>query len=136
MSFRSRAALSCIVAASLLFGCQSPGGASRDVEQYDATTFYETIGLRAGSVAPDGQTVLYSSDASGVFNAYAIAPGGGEPVQLTASTTDAITGISFFPADRRLVYQKDVGGNEIVHVYVRELDGKVVDLTPGEKVKA
>jgi prolyl oligopeptidase len=103
---------------------------------YDAPTFYDTTTLRAVAFSPSGDALLFTSDASGIFNAYSISPEGGAATQLTDSTTDAITGISFFPSDRRLVYQKDQGGNELVHVYVRELDGRVVDLTPGEKLKA
>ena len=50
------------------------------------------------------------------------------------ATSDAITGVSFFPGgrsgDERLVFHKDQGGNELVHVYVREMDGRIVDLLP------
>jgi len=120
----------------LFAACQAIDSTPREVQRYDARTFYETVGLRAVSFAPDGASVLFSSDRSGVYNAYAIPPEGGEATQLTDSTSDAITGISFFPNDRRLVFQKDQGGNELVHVYVKELDGRVVDLTPGEKTKA
>jgi dipeptidyl aminopeptidase/acylaminoacyl peptidase len=107
-----------------------------DVPHYDAPTLYDTTTVRAVSFSPMGDAVLFSSDASGVFNAYSISPDGGEPAQLTSSTTDAITPAFFFPKDKRLVFEKDQGGNELAHVYVRETDGRVVDLTPGEKLTA
>lgn len=108
----------------------------REVPRYDAKTFFDTISLRGVDIAPDGDAILFASDASGVFNAYTIPPQGGSPVPLTASTTDAISGASFFPKDRRIVFMKDQGGNELDHVYVRELDGREVDVTPGEGLKA
>src|SRR5262249_51198963 len=35
-----------------------------------------------------------------------------------------------------ILYTQDEGGNELNHLHVREIDGKVRDLTPGAKVKA
>ena len=48
---------------------------------------------------------------------------GGEPTPLTESTTDAVLVRSFFPADDRILYSSDQGGNELNHLYVREQDG-------------
>src|SRR3546814_9127016 len=55
---------------------------------------------------------------------------------LTTSTTDSTFAISWFPNDARVLYSADQGGNELDHLYVREVDGTTRDLTPGEKVKA
>jgi dipeptidyl aminopeptidase/acylaminoacyl peptidase len=44
--------------------------------------------------------------------------------------------VSYFPADDRLLYRSDEGGNELTHIYVRETDGTTKDLTPGTKLKA
>ena len=44
--------------------------------------------------------------------------------------------MGYFPHDERFLYTSDQGGNELNHLYVRELDGSVRDLTLGEKVKA
>ncbi|MEO6709435.1 MAG: prolyl oligopeptidase family serine peptidase [Planctomycetota bacterium] len=119
-----------------LAACSALPGTPRAVPRYDAATFYETTTVRGVSIAPAGDAVLFTSDKSGVFNAWQVPAQGGEPQMLTDSTTDAISGISFFPDDRRLLFQKDEGGNELVHVYVRELDGRVVDITPGNSLKA
>src|SRR5262249_17290883 len=40
------------------------------------------------------------------------------------------------PRDDRILYTQDEGGNELNHLYVRETDGKVRDLTPGKNLKA
>jgi dipeptidyl aminopeptidase/acylaminoacyl peptidase len=109
--------------------------------RYSAETFFNTTsyGLAPASghaFSPDGSHVLIASDKSGVFNAYALPVAGGEPVQLTASTANAAFPLSYFPADDRVLFTSDQGGDELDHVFVRERDGSVKDLTPGEKVKA
>jgi dipeptidyl aminopeptidase/acylaminoacyl peptidase len=109
---------------------------AREIPRHSAATFYDTVSLRGVSLAPDGETVLFTSDRSGVFNAYTVPIGGGDPTALTTSTTDAIAAATFFPRDRRVVYLRDQGGNELDHVYVREVDGREVDVTPGERLKA
>jgi dipeptidyl aminopeptidase/acylaminoacyl peptidase len=120
---------------ALLPGCRSAANRPR-AAVYDARTFYETVTLRGVSLSADGEAVLFSSDVTGVFNAYTLGPRGGEPLALTASTGDAIQALSFFPADRRVLFQRDRGGDELVHLYVRGLDGSVRDLTPGEGLRA
>ena len=44
--------------------------------------------------------------------------------------------LRYFPEDERFLYLSDEGGNELDHLYVRELDGSIKDLTPGENLKA
>src|SRR3546814_17804496 len=55
---------------------------------------------------------------------------------MTTSTSDSTFAVSWFPNDARMLYSADQGGNELDHLYVREVDGTTRDLTPGEKVKA
>lgn len=115
--------------------------ATASIPRYDAKTFFETTTYAMPSGAgfaffPDGQSVLVSSDKSGIFNAYAISIADGTARPLTDSTTNAVFALSVFPADGRILYTFDGGGNELNHVYVREEDGTARDLTPGEKLKA
>ncbi len=110
-------------------------------EQYSAETFFATtsVGLPGGAAhafSPDGSHILMSSDASGVFNVYAQPVNGAAPVQLTDSQTNATYAVSYFPADERVLFTTDGGGDELNHVLVREADGTVIDLTPGEGLKA
>ena len=122
----------------LLAGCQSAGDGidARAIRQYSIDDFLGSTSLRGASFSPDNSKILVSSDQTGVFNAYAILLDGSEPVQLTESTTDAILVESYFPRDERFIYLADQGGNELDHVYVRELDGTIIDITPGEGHKA
>jgi len=119
----------------------APAPAEEAVERYSAEAFFATTsvglpGSAAHAFSPDGTHVLMSSDATGVFNVYAQPVDGGEPVQLTDSTTNAMFAVSYFPADERVLYTFDEGGDELNHVIVREVDGSVRDLTPGDDLKA
>ncbi|KPP80433.1 MAG: Prolyl oligopeptidase family protein [Oceanicaulis sp. HLUCCA04] len=111
------------------------------VPRYDAEAFYATTSYSLGSAAGhvfNAETghLLISSDETGVFNAYALDPATGERTALTSSDANATFAVSWFPADGRALVTADQGGNELNHVYVRELDGSLQDLTPGENVKA
>jgi dipeptidyl aminopeptidase/acylaminoacyl peptidase len=106
------------------------------VPVYDAQTFFATTSIFGASFSHDENRLLISTDASGVFNVYSQQFTGGDPEQLTHSTTDALLAQSWFPEDDRFLFTADQGGNELNHLYVRESDGTVKDLTPGESLKA
>ncbi len=119
----------------------TPAAAAPETTTYTARQFFESTSYGVGSssgynFSADGKHILVNSDQSGVFNAYMMPVDGGEAVPLTTSTSNATFGSSFFPNDNRLLFTADEGGNELNHLYVRTLDGSVVDLTPGEDLKA
>lgn len=109
--------------------------------RYSAQQFFETTSFGMASpdgiaFSRDGRNLLISSDRSGVFNVYALPLAGGDPVQITRSTTNATTALSYFPNDDRILFTADQGGNELNHIYVRLSDGTERDLTPGERLRA
>lgn len=107
--------------------------------QYGAEAFFATTSyiLAAGHAwSPDDSALLISSDESGIFNVYALAAADGAKTALTHSTTDSTFAVSWFPADARVLFSADQGGNELDHLYVRERSGETRDLTPGENLKA
>ena len=87
----SRLGVSLLLLAATL-GCRALPGGARTPATYDAKTFYETTSLAGASFSADGTRLLVTSDASGVFNAYAIDIASEEMSQLTESTTDLLTG--------------------------------------------
>ncbi len=118
-----------------------PVSAVVDIPQYSAEAFFKTTsfalpGSAGYAFSMDGKTILMYSDATGVFNVYALPVDGGAPEQLTHSTDNAVYAVSWFPADKRILYTYDGGGNELNHVFVRETDGSTRDLTPGDELKA
>ncbi len=121
----------------LLFAaCSRREPAAPAVTQYSVADFYKNVELFGNSFSFDNKRLLVSSNKSGIFNAYEIPVSGGEPKQLTTSTTDSIFAQSYFPKDDRIIYSSDKGGNELSHVFVRNPDGTTRDLTPGEKLNA
>ncbi|WP_291842974.1 S9 family peptidase [Maricaulis sp.] len=144
---------SCLFMAGLLAACQpaqpgtetetaeAPAAAAETVARHDAATFHQTTSFSLASSAgfawsADDSRILISSDETGVFNAYAVDPDTGEREALTESDTNATYALSWFPTDDRAVVTADTGGNEISHIFVRELDGRLNDITPGEEVRA
>ncbi|MEM6795087.1 MAG: S9 family peptidase [Acidobacteriota bacterium] len=127
----------------LLFaGCQptaetaAPETVKRPSQTYSIEDFLDTSSVAGASFSPDTSKMLVSSDETGVWNVYALSIDGEGREQLTSSEKESIFAIGYFPEDERFLYASDQGGNELNHVYVRELDGSVVDLTPGEGLRA
>ena len=127
----------------LLAGCSGPSPeapvpptAPARVARYSVADLYKNAEYFGASFSPDGAKILVSSNRSGIWNAFAIPTAGGDPTALTNSTTDSIFAASYFPNDGRILYTSDKGGNELSHVFVRNEDGTIRDLTPGEKLNA
>jgi dipeptidyl aminopeptidase/acylaminoacyl peptidase len=104
--------------------------------QYSVADFYANKGFFGASFSPDRQKILVGSNTSGIWNAYAVPVAGGALEPLTTSTTNSIFPIGFFPADGRILYSSDQGGNELSHLYVRSPEGTVTDITPGSRLTA
>ncbi|MBM4159903.1 MAG: S9 family peptidase [Ignavibacteria bacterium] len=119
----------------LLPGCKGTDEA-RGVKQYTIEQFMDTEAIGGASFSYDEKLILYSSKKTGIYNAFTIPVDGGAPMQLTDSKDNSIFVISFLPKDNRILYRSDKGGNEIYHIYLRNEDGTVKDLTPDEKSRA
>ena len=142
--------LGALAAPLLLSGCGSgtkpaaPGVADAPAAapaptQYDAEAFFATTSYilpQGYAWSADDKQLLLTSDETGIYNVYGLPAAGQGKQALTSSTTDSTFAVSWFPADQRVLFTADHGGNEINHLYVREADGKTRDLTPGDKNKA
>ena len=126
---------------ALLAGCQpSSTGENQTTEAvvktYTIDQFMNTTAITGSDFSPDNSKILYSSNQTGVYNAFEVPVTGGEPRQLTNSTDNSIFAVSYFPKDERILYSSDKGGDEITHLYMRTPDGTTKDLTPDPKEKA
>lgn len=108
----------------------------RDVKQYSIEQFMNTVSIGGSSFSADEKSILFSSNKTGIYNAFTIPVTGGEATQLTASEGNAVFAISYFPTDNRVLYSSDKGGNEISHIYLLNEDGTIKDLTPDENARA
>ena len=144
-----RAALLAALAAAGLAACgkpqapaaQAPAAApaaeiARPSKQYRIEDFVQTIGVAGSSFSADESRILFSSNKSGVWNAYQMPAGGGDWTAVTQSSTDNNYAVAYFPTDDRILITRDQGGNELNHLYVIEADGTEKDLTPGENLRA
>jgi Tol biopolymer transport system component len=118
MSVRTRclAGFLSVLAAACSAPPPVPAAAPPPTPRYSVADFYKNTEFFGASFSSDASRILVSSNTSGIWNAYAIPTGGGEPVALTSSTTDSVFAASYFPADGRILYQSDKGGNELSHV--------------------
>ncbi|MDT9600313.1 S9 family peptidase [Sphingosinicella rhizophila] len=85
------------------------------------------------SFSPDNRKLVTTSNRTGIANIYVVPLDGGPLAQLTHSTKETVSAIGYFPHDERILYSSDQGGNELAHLYVREVDGSTRDVTPGER---
>jgi len=125
-----------LVLALSSISAQTRTAATKTVKEYTIEQFMNTEAITGGAISHDDRLILYSSRRSGIFNAFTVPVTGGKPTQLTNSKTDSVFAISFFPRDNRILYSSDRGGNEISHIYLRDEDGQVKDLTSDEKARA
>ncbi|MCF6457360.1 S9 family peptidase [Pseudoalteromonas sp. MMG024] len=135
------AAVACALGLALA-GCSQTSTTSQAVEavqqtltQYDAETFFDTTSIMGSSFSPSGDKILVSSDESGIYSLYAVDIKTAKKTRLT-DFQDSTYAVRYFPNDERVIFTKDSGGNERFHVYVREVDGSVKDLTPGGETRA
>lgn len=108
---------------------------SKEVEKYTIDQFMDNISIRGSSFSPDEKKILFTSNESGVYNAYEVSIEGGEPKQLT-KREETTYAISYFPEDERILMMSDQGGNEIYHIYLRDKEGNIKDITPYENARS
>ena len=113
-----------------------PTATQRPAKQYTMEQFLDTTAIQGGFFSPDESRLLFSSNKTGIWNAYTIPVTGGAWTPLTKSTKDSTYAVAYFPHDPRVLITRDQGGNEINHLYVLGEDGAEKDLTPGAKEKA
>lgn len=125
-----------LVGCSLLLSMGFSNTTTTQTKKYTIEQFLNTKRYLGATFSFDEEKILFSSDESGIFNAYSQPIHEGSQKQITHSTNHAIHLITGFPADDRLLYASDDLGNELSHIYLQELDGSVHDLTPWLNAKS
>ena len=126
--------------AILLFSCKENekdiASSEKEIKQYTIEQFMDNEAVGGGSFSADKSNLLVSSNRSGIYNVYTIPVKGGEMTAITESDSTSIFASSYFPNDNRMLLNADGNGDEIDHLFVRELDGTIKDITPDEGAKA
>ncbi|WP_303316089.1 S9 family peptidase [Flavivirga abyssicola] len=107
-----------------------------NLKEYTIEQFMDNEAVGGGSFSPDKSKLLVSSNRSGIYNMYTVPTNGGDFTPITASDSSSIFGISYFPNDERMLYRADGNGDEIYHLYLRDIDGSITELTPDEGARA
>lgn len=125
-----------IVLATATVSCSILQTEDKPKKQYTITQFMDIVQINGGAFSPEETKILINSKETGIFNVFEIDLKTSEKKQLTTSTDEAIFAQSYFPADDRIVYTSDKGGNEITHIYVRNNNGSTIDLIQDSTAKA
>jgi protease II len=124
----------------LMFSCKEDkigkAAVDRKIQQYSIEQFMDNEAVGGGSFSTDNSSLLVSSNRSGIYNVYTIPTKGGEMTAITASDSTSVTARSYFPNDNRMLLSADGNGDEIDHLFVRELDGAINDITPDKGAKS
>jgi dipeptidyl aminopeptidase/acylaminoacyl peptidase len=122
-----------------LVGC---GGGDTPVElartgpstNYTMDQLLKTVSVGGGSFNPDETKLLVHTNETGVFNVYELDIATGERTAVTEGE-DTTFAVAYMPNDERILFRRDAAGNEVHHLFLRELDGSVRDLTEGEETR-
>tara|TARA_R100000935_G_scaffold10692_5_gene21377 strand:- start:107 stop:2017 length:1911 start_codon:yes stop_codon:yes gene_type:complete len=126
-----------IVIFTLMFSCKEKAKLpENEIKQYSIEQFMDNEAVVGGSFSADNSKLLVSSNRSGIYNLYTIPAKGGEMTTITMSDSTSFFAESYFPNDDRMLLSADGNGDEIDHLFVRELDGKINDITPNKGAKA
>ena len=109
---------------------------NRDIKQYTIEQFMDNEAISGGSFSSDNNSLLISSNRSGIYNVFTIPSKGGEMRAITTSDSTSIFAESYFPNDNRMLLSADGNGDEIDHLFVRDLEGNIKDITPDKEAKS
>jgi dipeptidyl aminopeptidase/acylaminoacyl peptidase len=110
--------------------------ARKQVKQYSIAQLYKTKNIGGGLFNKDESKILVQNNETGIFNLYEINLADTTMKQLTNSAQESFFAVDYVAGTDKTLYSADQGGNENDHLYLRQPDGTVKDLTPDEKEKA
>lgn len=107
-----------------------------EIPSYSIEQFYKNTNVSGGSFSSDGSKLLVSSNETGIYNLFEIPVDGSPAKQLTNSEKESFFGLAYFPNSDKVLLSYDQGGNENNHIYMRDVDSTITDLTPFEGARA
>ncbi len=128
-----------IALVTLLWACKEEkkeASIAQTMKTYSIAQMMDNEAVGGASFSPDNRTLLVSSNRSGIYNMYTIEAAGGEMMPVTQSDSSSVFAISYFPKDGRMLFRMDNNGDEIYHIYLRDIDGTHRDLTPDQGARS
>jgi protease II len=126
--------LTLILICTLLVSCSEKK--PKEVKQYTIDQFYKSTRIIGGAFNTDETRLLVSTDKTGIFNVFEINLADSSKKQITHSAVESFFAMDYVPGTGKILYDADMGGNEIDHIYLLDEDGTTKDLTPGDKAKS
>ena len=90
---------------------------------YDFSRYLKIRGASGASWSPDGRRVSFLTDITGVPQVWEVPAGGGWPEQLTFHD-ERVSGARYSPAENKVLYSVDAGGNEKMQLHLLGGDGE------------
>ena len=109
---------------------------AQNVKEYSIEQIMDNERVFGGSFSSDKSRLLITSNRSGIFNMYTVPTKGGDYTPITKSDSISIYAVSFFPEDDRILYRMDNNGDEIFHLFVKNIDGTSTELTTKKGARA
>lgn len=115
---------------------ESTEDTSKNLKQYSIEQIMDNESVNGGSFSSDNSKLLVTSNRSGIYNTYSVATSDGAFTPISTSDSTSVWSTSYFPKDDRILFNMDNNGDELDHIFVRNLDGSTKDLTPDEGARA
>ena len=101
--------------------------------------FFRNPEMSSFSLSPDGKHISYMKpweEGNRMMNVYVRPIDSNDEVRITDASKRSLYGY-FWINDNRIAYVQDKGGDENIHIYAVDIDGKNnIDLTPFENIQA
>jgi dipeptidyl aminopeptidase/acylaminoacyl peptidase len=126
--------------AIISFGCKKeetkPVDIAKTIKQYSIEQMLDNESVFGGSFSSDKSKLLVTSNRSGIYNIYTVSTSDGTFTPISKSDSISVWATSFFPNDDRILFNMDNNGDEIDHLFVKNLDGTTKDITPDKGAKS
>ena len=123
-----------ILATVLIFSCTEK---KIEIPQYTIDQFYKNVNVLGNYSFSDDETrLLINTNETGIYNLFELNLADSSKRAITNSTTESCFALDYVHGTKQLLYSADKGGNEISHIFLMDEKTNVMDLTPGDKVKA
>ncbi|CAL2087431.1 S9 family peptidase [Tenacibaculum sp. 190524A02b] len=130
-----------VIMAITILSCKKEGQKTseevkKEPKKYTIKQMMDNEAVRGGSFSSDNSKLLVTSNRSGVYNIYEVNTSNGAFTPITKSDSSSVYATSYFPNDDRMLFRMDNNGDEIYHIFKRDLDGTVKELTPEKGARA